>query len=105
MSMDKKGVWVLVLLLVWFSVSSVSNGNKGDEYDEEERKKSGLWEWQKLRSAYVVYEALLPTSIAYSCWSLLKDMFHQAHLHFFPPNIEYATLTLLLIIMLLSKCE
>ncbi|XP_061355920.1 uncharacterized protein LOC133300404 isoform X2 [Gastrolobium bilobum] len=55
--------------------------------DEEHRKKTSLWEWEKLRRAYSMYEAVFPTSIG-KYWYLVKSLVNKAYEHFFPPNIE-----------------
>lgn len=75
-----------VLVLVFISFSSVSV-TKGDEYYEEQSKKTALSLWLRLRSAYSVYRALFPTSVG-QYWHLAKALLNQAYVHLFPPNIE-----------------
>ncbi|TKY64697.1 hypothetical protein E2542_SST14595 [Spatholobus suberectus] len=80
--MDKARVLVSVSVLVLVCFFCVSNGNG---YDEKQRKKVSLWEWQRLRSAYSAYWALFPSNIGY----MLKDLVNHACRRFFPPNIDF----------------
>jgi hypothetical protein len=87
--MDKKWGVVLVVLLS-FSVFVVANTiNNDNDGGEEQSKISGLWVWQRLRSAYsMYYSSIFPTSIG-QYWHMAKTIVNHTYAYFFPPNIEY----------------
>lgn len=81
--MDKKfGPSVVILVLLVFFSFSIANVN-----DEDESKKSALWVWQRLRSAYSMYSSIFPTSIG-QYWHMVKTIVSHTYAYFFPPNIE-----------------
>ncbi|MCI36235.1 hypothetical protein A2U01_0057457, partial [Trifolium medium] len=93
-SMDKKwGASVVVLVLLSFSsiivVANVNaNGASNTVDDEDQSKKSAMWVWQRLRSAYSMYYSsiFLPTTIG-QYWHMAKTIVNHTYAYFFPPNI------------------
>nr|XP_012573266.1 uncharacterized protein LOC101512441 isoform X2 [Cicer arietinum] len=88
--MDKKrctsGVVLVLIFLSFFSI--VTNSNIEDSHDEVHSKKSSLWLWQRLRSAYSIYSSIfLPTSVS-QYWNMVKGLVNHTYAYFFPPNIE-----------------
>jgi hypothetical protein len=98
--MDKKWSASSVVILVLLSVSSIilvanananANANTINNDGEEQSKKSGLWVWQRLRSAYsMYYSSIFPTSIG-QYWHMAKTIVNHTYAYFFPPNIEYVS--------------
>jgi hypothetical protein len=92
-SMDKKHgasgvILVLLVLVVFFSFSiAIANVNGDSVNDEDQSKKSALWVWQRLRSAYSMYSSVFPTSIG-QYWHMVKAIVNHTYAYFFPPNIE-----------------
>lgn len=86
-SMDKKhgasGVILVLLVLVF-----LSNVNGDSVNDEDQSKKSALWVWQRLRSAYSMYSSVFPTSIG-QYWHMVKAIVNHTYAYFFPPNIDF----------------
>jgi hypothetical protein len=96
--MDKKWSASSVVILVLLSVSSIilvanANANTINNDGEEQSKKSGLWVWQRLRSAYsMYYSSIFPTSIGFGqYWHMAKTIVNHTYAYFFPPNIEYVS--------------
>jgi hypothetical protein len=85
--MDKIKWGVVLVVLLSFSVFVVANTINNDE-GEEQSKISGLWVWQRLRSAYsMYYSSIFPTSIG-QYWHMAKTIVNHTYAYFFPPNIE-----------------
>ncbi|KAK2378410.1 hypothetical protein QL285_066322 [Trifolium repens] len=98
--MDKKWSASSVVILVLLSVSSIilvanananANANTINNDGEEQSKKSGLWVWQRLRSAYsMYYSSIFPTSIGFGqYWHMAKTIVNHTYAYFFPPNIDF----------------
>ncbi|XP_045832684.1 uncharacterized protein LOC123923975 [Trifolium pratense] len=93
--MDKKwGASVVVLVLLSFSSIIIFVGNANgasNTVDDggEQSKKSAMWVWQRLRSAYsMYYSSIFPTTIG-QYWHMVKTIVNHTYAYFFPPNIDF----------------
>ncbi|KAK2432236.1 hypothetical protein QL285_017650 [Trifolium repens] len=88
--MDKIKWGVVLVVLLSFSVFVVANTiNNDNDGGEEQSKISGLWVWQRLRSAYsMYYSSIFPTSIG-QYWHMAKTIVNHTYAYFFPPNIDF----------------
>ncbi|OIW16969.1 hypothetical protein TanjilG_32836 [Lupinus angustifolius] len=79
------GALLFLCVLLCFSISI----GYGDDENEEQRKVSYLWVWERLRSAYSMYSSLFPGTNIGNYWHMVKAFLSHAYALFFPPNIDF----------------